>query len=531
MDLKAASGKHWDIVVVGAGMGGATFGWAMAKAGKSVLFLERGRNLLGDDRLAGEYAEMIARSRGRTLDEVLLSAGRWDIPLKDRSKKKGKVFIPFIGAGTGGSSSLYGAALERLFPEDFEPGRYHEAHDSSLPEKWPIGYSELRPWYREAEKLYGVSGELDPLRSGVLDSTRQPPPMDEVNQAVATHLSSKGLHPYRLPTACKEGGQCRECQGFLCSVFGKRDSASVCLKPAIDEYGATFVSECEVERIEADRERVTALVCCDPSGEHEVRGDLVVLAAGALHTPALLLRSSSPRWPDGLANGSGQVGRNLMRHAIDLYLVRPPLPVDRYRKQLAYNDNYLTQDGKLGSVQSFGMLPPLPMVLEEVERDAVHALPVLRLLFPLLRPVLSSALRRTLAGKAIFAGILEDLPYHENRLEPGKDGSLKLYYRLGADDRRRLSLLRKRIAADFKPWPISRLSQAENNQRIAHVCGTCRFGDDPSTSVLNAQNRTHDLENLYVVDASFFPSSGGINPALTIAANALRVAGAIVEQK
>jgi len=529
MELREATEKEWDVIVVGAGMGGATFGWAMARAGRSVLFLERGRNLLGDDRLAGDYPEMLARRQQWPKEELLARAGRWNRPILDVSKTRARAFIPFIGSGSGGSSSLYGAALERLFPQDFEPGRHHRREGNNLPQTWPIDHEEFQPWYRRAEALYGVAGEADPLRAEPTELP-SPPPVDEVNAAIAAHLRSRGRHPYRLPTACSKGDGCRECQGFLCADFSKRDSASVCLRPAITEHGAALVSGCSVERLEAGRRRVKAVVCRDATGgEVRLRGEVVVLAAGALHTPALLLRSVSTHWPHGLANGSGQVGRNLMRHAIDLYLVRPPVEVAQYRKQLAYNDHYLTPEGKLGSVQSFGMLPPLPMVLDEMKEDAVHALPLLRPLFPLLRPLLVPAVRGTLAGKAIFAGILEDLPYQENRIEVDKAGQVRLYYRLGDDDRKRLAAFRQRVAQDFSPWPVKRLSQADNNQRIAHVCGTCRFGEDPASSVLNRWNRAHELDNLYVVDASFFPSSGGINPALTIAANALRVADALLE--
>jgi choline dehydrogenase-like flavoprotein len=492
------------------------------------LFLERGRNLLGEERLAGQYAEMLAREQGRPLSEVLPWAGRWREPVRDLSGKKARSFVPFIGAGTGGSSGLYGAALERLFPEDFEPGRHHPRGQSSLPERWPLSYSEMRPWYRQAEVLYQVSGALDPLRAGDMDPLPSPPPLDEVNQVIAEHLAAKGLHPYRLPTACAEGERCQECQGFLCASRGKRNSATVCLLPALTEHGAALVSECEVIGLEAGQRQVTALQCRDASGEYRVHGEMVVLAAGALQTPLLLLRSVSRHWPRGLANGSGQVGRNLMRHAIDLYLVRPPLEVERYRKQLAYNDHYRTAEGKLGSVQSFGMLPPVPVVLDELAQDLAHAVPLAAPLFPLVRPFLAPAIRRKLASKAILAGILEDLPHAHNRVTPDRQGRPRLHYRLAEEDRRRLAAFRRRIAQDLAPWPVSRLSQADNNQRIAHVCGTCRFGDDPEQAVLDRNNRAHQLENLYVVDASFFPSSGGINPALTIAANALRVADTLL---
>ncbi len=530
MDLDTAARKHWDVVIVGSGMGGATVGYALAQKGRSVLFLERGKNLLANDRLAGAYAEMIALEKDTPLSEILPETGRWTSPLHDRSGRREKTFIPFIGMGSGGSSSLYGAALERFFPEDFEPGKHHNSKNAStLPPTWPISYEEMRPWYVAAERLYQVYGTTDPLRAGHLDPLADYPPLDTANQMIATHLKSKGLHPYRVPGACLEKENCRDCQGFLCATSGKRDSASVCLAPALAEHNAALVDECEVIGVEAGQQTIHRLACIKQGKEIKIDGDLFIFAAGALHTPALMLRSISRQWPKGLANGSGMVGRNLMRHAIDLYLVKLPRPVQRYRKQLAFNDFYLTGKGKLGSVQSFGTLPPLPMLLDGLHKDISHAVPLLSSFFPIMKPFLKPIIQRMTSGKAVFAGILEDLPYADNRIEPHQD-KLEIYYRLSQYDQQRLRLFRRHIQAAFAPWKIKRLNQAENNERIAHVCGTCRFGDDPDSSVLDRWNKAHELDNLYITDASFFPSSGGINPALTIAANALRVADHIINR-
>ncbi len=531
MEIKTAARKRWDVVVIGTGMGGATIGWALAQAGKSVLFLERGQNLLAHENFAGEYAEMITRRQSIPLAEILPKAGRWNQPLDDYSTHRKKTFTPFIGMGSGGSSSLYGGALERFFPEDFEPGKHHP-HDgnTTLPPAWPVTYEEMRPWYRAAEKLFQVYGATDPLRASVLDPLAPSPPYDPVNRGIAEHLQTKGLHPYRVPGACAEQEKCRDCQGYLCATGGKRDSATVCLAPALTHHGAALVDNCEVIRAEAGQQAIHSVVCRSPSGETRIQGEVFIFAAGALQTPLLLLRSANRHWPRGLANGSGMVGRNLMRHAIDLYLVKLPQPLDYYRKQIAFNDFYLTGNGKLGSVQSFGMLPPLPMIMDSLRQDFANAAPWLAPLFPALRPVLARAVHAMISGKAAFAGILEDLPYLENRVETDSEGKGKLYYRLSDYDKKRLKTFRREIQTALAPWPVKRLDQAGNNERIAHVCGTCRFGNDPDTSVLNRWNQAHELDNLYIADASFFPSSGGINPALTIAANALRIADHLTHQ-
>ncbi|HFD40393.1 MAG TPA: GMC family oxidoreductase [Anaerolineae bacterium] len=508
MNAKAAAKRHWDCIIVGTGMGGATLGWALSRAGRSVLFLERGHHPLADEWLTGDYAEMLARRQNLPLETRLPPAGRWDRPLEDRSGRKPKTFIPFIGMGGGGSTQLYGAALERFFPEDFAD--------------WPIDYATLRPYYRRAEALYGVRGELDPLRRDVLD----PLPaagLDPANATIAAHLRANGLHPYRLPTACREGDACRDCQGYLCPKQAKGDAASICLLPALSESGAVLLDRCEVVRLRAGRTRVDGVDCRTPDGPLQFHSDCVVLAAGALHTPALLLRSAARPWPQGVANASGQVGRNLMRHAIDLFLVRVPGLGSPVPKRLAFNDFYRRGDDAFGTVQSFGSLPPLPMLLDSLHQDLRHALPWLAPLFPLARPFLRPALRALTGKRAVFAAILEDRPHPDNRIEPRGD-SVRLYYRLGAGEHERLRQFRRWVARAFAPWPVRLIAQADNNERIAHACGTCRFGDDPERAVLDRDNRAHGLDNLYVVDASFFPTSAGINPALTIAANALRVA-------
>jgi choline dehydrogenase-like flavoprotein len=285
--------------------------------------------------------------------------------------------------------------------------------------------------------------------------------------------------------------------------------------------------ECEVVRLTASNDAVSGVVCVRGGREMTLTADRVVLAAGALETPRLLLASRFSAWPDGLANGSGLVGRFLMRHYIDLYPVqtgeRDDLPGNQ--KEIAFNDFYAGGEEKLGTVQSFGALPPRDVVLAEMRRDFRQSgrgwlAPTFALAKPLIVPILAGLRRRV-----VLASIMEDLPFEDNAVVPS-DGPerVAIRYRVHDRERRRIEVFRDRLAAALKPYRFMVVRQAENNQRIAHACGTCRFGDDPKTSVLDRWNRTHQVRNLYVVDGSFFPSSGGTNPALTIAANALRVA-------
>lgn len=545
LTLDEAAGQHWDVIVIGTGIGGATFGYAMARAGQQVLFCERGAAHLdqsggGGTALTGHYPEEDlpnAIARHLAPDQQLLrQAGRATDLLDDVSGRKTRSFVPFVGSGTGGSSALYGMAMERFFPADFEPrGQHPGDSDNSLPAAWPLSYAELAPWYSQAEALYRVRGTVDPLRAG-FDPPRTlpaPPALTPAADWLAQHLSATGLHPYRLPMACEFLPGCQGCQGYLCPKACKNDSARICLLPAVTEHGAQLLADCTVVKLEARQQQVTGVVCRQADGNlRTLRARTVALAAGAMQSSALLLRSASEAWPDGLANRSGLVGRNLMRHCIDLHaLTLPndarPLADENRQKQLAFNDFYAGTAGKLGSVQSFGRLPPQQMLFATLLDDVAHSpwaalLPLLRCAEPLLAPTL----RQLAQESMILAATLEDLPNANNRvtLSPTQPDGLHLHYRMTTGQRQRVATLRKLIAARLRPLPVRLLKQADNNQRLAHVCGTLRFGNSAANSVLNLNNRAHGLDNLFAVDASFFPSSGGTNPSLTIAANAMRVA-------
>ncbi len=535
VDLSELASERWDAIVIGTGMGGATAGHALAQAGWRVLFLERGASHLGaaDTALTGRYAEQFFAQSVAPQPEhrdLLRKAGRYADLIDDHSHSSPRSFVPFVGTGTGGSTALYGMALERFFPADFEPRRYHPgARETTLPEAWPIAYADLVPYYEAAERLYRVRGAVDPFRSGERrDHFMAPPALTPLGNEMFTHLAARGMHPYRLPMACEFVAGCECCQGYLCPKSCKNDATRICLEPALATMGAKLVDDCEVVRLEATRQEVTGVVCTWQGREVVLRSNIVILAAGALETPRLLLDSASAEWPQGLANESGLVGRNLMRHHIDL-LVLPPKSkglLDNRHKELAFNDFYQSAEGKFGSVQSFGRLPPAETLVAAMQDDLRQevgnwAAQVFKLAKSFMKPFLGRMVGRSI----VLATTLEDLPYADNRVEQSQGRArLAIRYRVRSHDRSRIEAFRRLVLAALKPYRPMLIKQAENNQRIAHVCGTCRFGDDPVTSVLDANNRAHGLDNLFVLDASFFPSSGGINPSLTIAANALRVA-------
>lgn len=524
--------RHWDVIVVGTGMGGATIGYVLAKAGMSVLFCEKGKSTRPDDSLTGCYAEQyLGTSAFSSLSEraIFKNAGREWTEIEDRTTSRVKTYIPFIGAGTGGSTALYGMALERFFPEDFTPGVcYPQAEESSLPNFWPITYQDLLPYYEAAERLYRVRGSPDALRGAdFFPPYLDPPPLSAHAKVLSDYLHEQGYHPYRLPMACEFLAGCNCCQGYLCSRECKNDSRRICLEPALSESDARLLNECEVIRLEATRHEVTGVVCTLYGHSVTLHGNIVILAAGALFTPKILLQSVSEAWPSGLANRSGQVGKNLMRHFVDLYALRPKphLAGNVAWKELAFSDYYFAGGRKLGSVQGFGVLPPAAQLVETLEQE-LRQFPFLSVkhFFKAVKPLLSRYLEYRLNGSLILATVTEDLPYTDNRLDILPGGRIQLYYNIRPQERDRIEQMRVRMRKLLKPFRPMLIKQAEKNERLAHACGTCRFGVNSADSVLNETNRAHDLSNLYVVDASFFPSSAGINPGLTVAANALRVA-------
>ena len=520
--------QHWDFLVIGTGIGGATLGHALSKAGGKLLFLEKGRaHFRHADTLRGAYPESCfphddARSARHA--RSLAQAGRCSEEIQDGKRS----FIPFIGCGTGGSSALYGMAMERFFPGDFEPRRYHsQGSGSTMPGAWPIGYEEMVPYYRSAEELYRVRGNRDPLRPGDSDLIL-PIPLSPRNAELHAHFQHQGLHPYRLPQACESVLGCECCQGYLCAKDCKNDASRICLEPAVRDHGATVLDECEVIRLEATPDRITGVICRCHGRTVTLRADQVILGAGALMTPALLLHSASAHWPQGLANASGLVGRNLMRHCIDLYLVfTRDRGKERY-KQIGLSDFYASEQGKFGTVQSFGLLPPAPILAASMHKGVQDLMPWASSMFKLAKPLLRSVLARLFDRGVLLAAIMEDLPYADNRVVA--DPALGIDYRLRAYDLARLKSFRALVARSLRPYRFLTLRQAEKNSMLAHACGTCRFGNDPTTSVLDPHNRAHGIRNLYVVDSSFFPTSSGTNPALTIAANALRVAKHLLDQ-
>ncbi len=520
--------ETWDAVVIGTGMGGATAGMALAAKGRRVLFLEKGHFLFGDTDRGGETEPNDVGND----PESRLRRGWWPEEIEGRTSFGPEKFFAPLGCGSGGTTGVYSAQLERFQPVDFLPrNNYPHVSDSALPEAWPIRYDELLPYYRRAEQLYRVSGTQDPLYADPEARLREPPPASERDQELAAGFDAVGLHTYRSHIGFEHVPNCGACPGTLCPRACKSDAGRISLMPALVQHGAKLLPRCEVLSLEADSERVQRIRCSYQGREITISGRMVVLAAGTLMTPTLLLRSRSRPWPNGLANRSGQVGRNLMFHAADFVAVGPKqaLPTEGARKALSFNDFYVDKQGKLGTFQSMGIHVESGTIAYSLRNRLGYSPDWMKKLLDPVTRVTSKIASVPLRGASVFSTIVEDLPYAHNRvsLDPSSNNGMRFEYRYPEELGRRVQLFRSRLGEVLKPRHRMMVLNGPSNLNYGHMCGTCRFGEDPEASVLDASCRAHDLENLYVVDASFFPSSGGTNPALTVAANALRVADAI----
>jgi choline dehydrogenase-like flavoprotein len=502
----------WDIIVVGTGIGGATAGYSLAKSGKKVLFCEKGFSFINSpNAILGDFPESILST---PLQKISLQhSGRWSDLIIDQSNSKSKQLLPLMGVGTGGSSALFGMIFERPLEHEFLSKQNNKSSNDS---SWPINYSDLDPYMNLAEALYRVQ----PSR-----------PLTSTSQELFNFFESKKLTPYNLRLACDFMVECETCQGYLCKRSCKNDSVKICLRPAIEFYGASLLSQCRVIRLEASATAIKTVVCEKDGKQIQLRAKRVILAAGALETPQILFRSANDFWPTGLANKSGMVGKNLMRHYIDLYFIFTKKRPEKsgFSKQIGLREQGV-------NLQSFGKMPPGKVIIAELaENIETHFGKLLSFIFGLFSPLIRLFLDIVFSRVTVLASTLEDLPYSENQVCPisgiNTESKITIKYKIHPDEFKRIHEQRLKIKKILHPYFYLRSLQAENNLRLAHVCGTCRFGLDPELSVIDKNNRSHEIHNLYIVDSSFFPTSTGSNPALLIAANALRVASLINDEE
>jgi choline dehydrogenase-like flavoprotein len=514
-------GALWDIVVIGAGLGGGLLGAALAKSGLKTLFLERGPavNPLPRGRRS-------IRTRRFLSEAELVSRGRWSKLVAARLGGRSRpVQIP-LGNGPGGSSAIYAATLERFLREDFEGCGEGEVEPPPMPNRWPISYHDFLPYYRKAEEVLRVCGGRDPSDPDDDSALRTPPPLSERDEAIFRDFEKAGLRPFRVHLGIDYAPGCAECLGDLCPMDCKSEGASRGLKPALTQFGAKLLTDFEVERLDAEGDGVRQAIGRRQGRKMTIRGKVFVLAAGALATPLILMNSKSPEWPAGLGNANDLVGRGLMFHVGQAFVMR----TSRARSAAGpgkgmSSRTFNTVDGKrLGGVQSFGGRVKVGQIanyiVDIIESKVPFRIHGARLGALALAMVAAPMFRDC----TVFGTQTEDFAYRGNRVlpDPQSPSGFSVVYDAPKDLLERASLLRKRLKAHLRGRSMMFVSRVQLN--FGHPAGTCRFGDSPLSSVLDPSGKVRGMGNLYVADASFMPSISASHPALTVAAHALRVA-------
>ncbi|WP_432096570.1 GMC oxidoreductase [Streptomyces sp. bgisy100] len=523
-----AEDQDYDVIIIGTGAGGGTLAHRLAESGKRILLLERGGYL--------------PRERDNWESKAVFVAGKYRAP-EFWLDKHGHEFPPEINYYVGGNTKFYGAALFRLRPEDFGEIR----HQDGISPAWPLRYEDFEPYYTRAEHLYRVHGQHgeDPTEGPASAQYAHPPVRHEPRiQQLSDDLEKRGLHPFHLPIGVDltqdERGEatrssvcirCDRVDGFPCLVGGKSDAQVVCVDPALEHANVRLITHAHVQRLETDDSgrRVTGVVARIAEEDTAVfRADIVVVACGAVNSALLLLRSANDRHPRGLANSSDVVGRHYMRHNNLALMAVSKEPNDtRFQKTLAVNDWYLGSedwDYPLGGIQMLGKSDA-----EQIHAEAPRWAGSLAPDMPF----------EVLAHHAVdFWLCAEDLPLPESRVTLDGDGRVHLALDEGnnvvALERLRHKL--QKMLGHLGMHEHHLLSHSIYLHKgmpigaTAHQAGTVRFGTDPRTSALDPDCKAHDLDNLYVVDTSFFPSIGAVNPSLTAMANALRVGDHIAER-
>jgi choline dehydrogenase-like flavoprotein len=513
--------SSYDVIVIGSGAGGGTLVRHLAPSGKRILLLERG------DWLPREPQNW--RAEDVFVDGRYISPDTWHYA-------DGGAFQPQVHYFVGGATKLYGAALYRLRREDFAELRHHDG----ISPAWPIAYEDMEPYYTQAEQLYQVHGARgeDPTEPPASAPYPHPAVSHEPRiQQLSDDLAAAGLHPFHAPCGIMldEGNmpfstcvRCDNCDGFPCVVHAKSDAEVLGVRPALEHDNVTLETNARAVRLQTNAAgtAVTGVVVERDGGQETYEGDLVVVSCGAANSAKLLLASAGEKHPNGLANGSDQVGRNYMFHNSQavLALSKEENPTV-FQKTLGVNDFYFASDEfeyPMGNIQMVGK-SQAPMFRGEKPAETRFA---------------PSWTLHDVARHAVdFWLSTEDLPLPGNRVTLRRDGDLEISYSASND------VAKTRLYHQFKSM-LAHLGMHHDHllphhaylkneipvAGVAHQAGTCRFGSDPATSVLDTDCRAHELDNLYVVDTSFFPSIGAVNPALTAMANAVRVGDHLLDR-
>lgn len=482
-----------DIAIIGSGVGGSAVAHQLVGSGAKVLILERG-DFLPKEPQNSDAETVFLKARYKTRD-------KW-------TNAEGKSYRPGQYYYVGGHTKFYGTAMFRFRESDF---RKVVIGSESSPE-WPISYEDLAPFYAKAEALYGVRGQtgVDPTDPPRDAFPHAPIPHEPVIARLAARLAAQGLHPFHMPSAVDYGGtcvRCGTCDAFPCSIDAKGDAETRVLRPLLAHPDLRLERRAEVTRLIADGPRIIAAEVRRDGGLLRIEARTFVLSAGAINSALILLRSACEASPEGLANRSGVVGRHLMNHHLTGLMGVHPLRRNdtKFPKTLSVNDFY---HGLPDDTDARGNMQMLGNIRGEMIRSAYPATP---------RIVADWLGRHSVDVLAMS----EDLPNPESRVRL-RGESVEIDYRPGGMPAHERFVAHLRGVLRRAGFPLV-LRHRFGIEAPSHQCGTVRMGTDPESSALDALCRAHDHPNLYVVDAGFFPSSAALNPALTIAAQALRV--------
>ena len=517
--------KHFDIVIVGSGAGGGTLAQRLAPSGKSILILERGEHL---PREAENWS-----AKSVFIDHRYRAKEQW-------YDQRGKPFHPNTSYWVGGNTTFYGAALLRLRENDF-----HEVmHKGGVSPAWPIDHGDLAPFYNEAESLWKVHGTrgVDPAEAPGLGPYAYPAiPNDPGIERLKDHFEGQGWRPFPLPLGVNRDEakpltsaciKCKTCGGYPCLLMAKSDARTCAIAPILDMPNVTLMTGRKAIRLETDAsgKSVTAVVTESAEGEERWSGDIVVVAAGAVNTAVLLLASANSAHPEGLANGSGQVGRNYMFHTLTATVSLTLAPLDSlFPKTLAVNDFYW-RDPRGGFDWPMGHIQLLEYMSGQTLEGQVE-----QMLPPAFAPgFLFNAVAQRLLS---FLVISEDLPDPNNRVRLGPQGRILVDYKhnnLEGHERLVRTLQGALDGFVSHSHPISQhhleFSSLLPLYGTAHQAGTARMGAEAASSVVDPQCKAHEVDNLYIVDTSVFVTSAAVNPTLTVVANAMRVGDHLKER-
>lgn len=502
----------FDIIIIGSGAGGGTIARELAPTGAQILIAERGDFIPQEDQNwnpTSVWKDLRYRTTETWLDEA------------------GNSFRPYTHYCVGGNTKFWGTVMYRLRPQDFTEMQ----HADGVSPAWPIDYDTLAPYYDRAEAMYDVHGEAG---SDATEGPRGPYPFPPVPHSVVVgeiveRLKQQGLHPSPLPLALREHCiYCNACNSFACKILAKGDADVCAVRPAVANSNVTlWVNATARKLITNDAGTKVEAVEIERDGKIErVSTPLVIVSCGAVNSAALLLRSATAKHPRGLANSSDLVGRRYMAHLATMMQGFHPFSVNDtvFQKTVAINDFYLK--GRrvkypLGQIQSQGRTHGV--MAQAAQRDFLARFGSL---FRRMPDVPLWAFDAWVARGVDWLAMTEDLPRLENRVTIEADGTIRLSYKPNnLEAHRELVDETRRILQELGFWIV--MTHSHQAKNTTHQCGTLVFGTDPTASVLDTYCRTHDVDNLFVVDASFFPSSAAVNPGLTIVAQAIRVADRI----